>query len=284
MIDGSYQDSRANAFAAGAGPSRIIGLYDTLFLGSQPQSSEDEIPADKLLSMRHLGSLVRGVPNSESTHPRPKWRIAPIRAMTDAEILSVMGHELGHSALHHSELGMYQEAATSFLSFAALGWVVHSPVVAAALGLTAPLAHVAVFLYNHVVSPTLDGFVKLFTDAISRRHEFEADAYSAKVSETYAEGLQTSLAKLTVNCDSDPNEPWFYEMLHSDHPSLAKRWSQVNRIRAKLYSENTSVANNQTKPSVVLPAARHANALHSKGLRTNLKRQRKQQSLSVAEG
>jgi Zn-dependent protease with chaperone function len=239
MIDGSHADTRANAFAAGAGRDRIIGLYDTLFLGSTADDSAVDdttgsLNAGELFSVGSLGSRLRGVDRSEG-EMRRKRRSTPVQAMTDIEILAVMGHELGHTALHHSEGGMGVEAVTSFLTFAVLGWAVHCPALAASVGFAAPVVHIGVFLYNRIISPPLDISVGILTSAISRANENAADAYSARVSEDYAEGLQTALGKLTINSNNDPNEPWYYEVLHDDHPTTAKRWANVNRIRRKLY-------------------------------------------------
>jgi len=269
MIEGSSQDARANAFAAGAGSDRVIGLYDTLFLGShtpqertptgaspqiwdlssevrslllhsggvsagsegqesKPQDSDGDV--SRSMSIQRLSELLRGIHVLEST-PMSHWQSAPSRAMTDDEILAVMGHELGHAAMHHIEGGMVEQAVTSFATFGLLGWMVHSPLVAAAFSLAAPVSHVAVFAYDHLLGNLWDGIVKIGTDANSRRHEYSADAYSARVSLKYANGLQTALAKLTINCNDDPDMPYFYEVLHTDHPSFARRWKAIEAVK-----------------------------------------------------
>jgi STE24 endopeptidase len=238
MIDGSSKDVRANAFAAGAGKSRIIGLYDTLFLGEPPTGADNvEFATDptKLFSIRHLGNKLRGVSTDEVSR-RTLRRSKPTKAMTDDEILAVMGHELGHSALHHVEHGMVTEALTSFWTFALLGWMVHSPVLAASLGLAAPVTHIAVVVYHRVFGKALDSVTDLLNDWITRTQEYAADAYSAQVSDQFAMSLQTALTKLALNSNADPDEPWFYEYLHDDHPTIAKRCARVEHIRQKKFA------------------------------------------------
>merc|ERR1719223_56394 len=77
--------------------------------------------------------------------------------------------------------------------------------------------------------------MKLFTDGLTRRKEYQADAYAASISKAYATGLQSALAKLVVNSNQDPDEPWFYEALHADHPTLANRWAHIESVKQKLY-------------------------------------------------
>lgn len=277
MVDGSYQDARANAFVAGAGENRAIGLYDTLFLGdhslpaspdnkgkeqisyvgqalrsfllvSDSQSEVDHGPssmeAESRISIQRMSEALRAADASEGK-PQPLWRSAPARAMSDGEILAILGHELGHSALQHVEHGMVVQGVSSFATFALLGWMVHSPLLAASFSLAAPVGHVAVFAYNHIAGATFDGMMRIVTDGITRSNEYAADAYSARVSKKYASGLQTALAKLTVSSSQDPSEPWFYEALHSDHPSFARRWGAIATIQDDLYKGVNKVEDEQ---------------------------------------
>jgi len=251
LVDSSSKDARANAFAAGAGGGRIIALYDTLFLGDDGvmtvQGGPEKKSVENMFSIRYWGKVLQGLPTTKS---KPTWfkKRAHTKshskdpgggttAMSDIEVLAVMGHELGHSALHHVEWGAVQEAVTSFFTFALLGWAVHSPVLAAGVGLHIPVVHVGVFLYNRLLNNVLSGFLDPVENAMTRSHEYAADAYSARVSLEYAEGLQTALSKLTVSCNQDPNEPWYQELLHDDHPTLAHRWQQVAAIKRNLYPE-----------------------------------------------
>lgn len=244
MVDGSHKDIRANAFVAGAGNSSVIGLFDTLFLGQRNGDSSGSVVSNSLLQlvtgeaeMQHVSDIVQGVDTGEeevqdSTPPRNS---APTQAMGDAEIISILAHELGHSALKHLEKGMVVQAVTSFMTFAAMGWMAHSPLVAAALGLHAPLLHVGACAYDLVVGPPLEGGVKLFTDWHTRYNEYEADEYAALISEKYATALQSSLAKLSINSNHDPDVPYFYEVLHDDHPSFSRRYAHIQKVKDKAY-------------------------------------------------
>merc|ERR1719420_2727667 len=112
--------------------------------------------------------------------------------------------------------------------------MVQSPLAAASFAVALPAFHVLVCLFDHIVAPPLDGFLKLFSDALTRKGEYEADAYVAKISEEYATALQTSLAKLSISANQDPDIPGFYEALHADHPPFANRWANIDKVKRSL--------------------------------------------------
>lgn len=235
MVDGSHKDVRANAFVAGAMNGSVIGLYDTLFLGSRGGSaSDDEDDDDGPLALlargqdaiQLLSQRLRNADAMEGKARRPR-NSAPTQAMDDMEILGILGHELAHARLNHMSRSLILQAFTSFGTFAVLGWMAASPLVGAALSLSVPLLHVGVCAYEHVVSPPLDRVMKLASDALTRKGEYEADGYVAKASTELGTALQTSLAKLSVNANQDPDIPWFYEVLHADHPCFAQRWRHI---------------------------------------------------------
>jgi len=248
MVDGSHKDARANAFVTGAGNHSIIGLYDTLFLGQRGSDAEEEPEEDKVGELAESKSLIQHATEvvtdvdleEEDQDKRPPRNSAPTEAMNDDEIVAILAHELAHSALKHMEQGMTAQVATSFVTFATLGWMAHSPLAAAALSLSAPVLHVGNCAYDHFVGPPLEGVIKLFTDGLTRHNEYEADAYAALISERYGTGLQTALAKLSVNSNQDPDPPYFYEALHADHPPFARRWAHIEKVKKKAYGDDKS--------------------------------------------
>jgi len=246
MVDGSHKDIRANAFVAGAGNNSVIGLFDTLFLGQRnTDSSDDSIGSSSLMKIANgdsiiqdVSELVQNVDTDEEDRDRhPPRNSAPTQAMTDDEIVSILAHELAHAHLKHLEQGMVTQFFTSLVTFATLGWMAHSPLAAAAFGLHAPLLHVGACVYEHVVGPPVEGVMKLLTDELTRHNEYEADGYAAKISEQYATALQSSLAKLTVNSNQDPSVPLYYELLHHDHPTFARRWAHIEDVRLATYHQ-----------------------------------------------
>lgn len=236
FIDGSHKDARANAFVGGIGNS-IIGLYDTLFLGAHAhdlgQDEDDDTVASHILmhadaGIRALSNLIEGLDASQQAESEEKaWSSAPTQAMTDDEIVAILAHELAHADLGHLHQGMFVSAFTSLATFAALGWAAHSPVLAAAMLLPMPLVHVGACVDDHLTGPPLNFVLSFFSDWITRKNEYEADAYVARLSPKYGSALQTSLMKLTVNSNQDPSMPVWYEALRTDHPTSAHRWANI---------------------------------------------------------
>lgn len=245
MVDGSHKDVRGNAFVTGAGNHSIIGLYDTLFLGQRGSDAEEEPEEDDVHELTSGGSLlqhaseeVQDVDVDQEDRRAPR-NSAPTKAMTDDEIVAILAHELAHSALKHMEQGMGAQAFTSFVTFAVFGWMAHSPLAAAALALSSPLIHVGACAYEHLVGPPVEGMMKLLTNWLTLHNEYEADAYASRISERYASALQTSLAKLSVNSNQDPDVPFFYEVLHSDHPTFARRWQHIENVKEETYAKES---------------------------------------------
>jgi Zn-dependent protease with chaperone function len=252
MIDGSHKDVRANAFVAGAGNSSVIGLFDTLFLGERSSAHShrsSEVNAVESLALgesplQQISELVQAVDVGDAEDDREAPRhSAPTQAMEDDEIVAILAHELGHAALNHLEQGMVMHSITSFITFAALGWMAHSPFVAASLSLAAPILHIGAGVYDYLVGPPLEGITALFSTHLVRRNEYQADAFAASISEKYGTALQASLAKLCVNSNQDPDIPLFYDLLHHDHPSFALRWAHIEAVKknpSQYYSDTTS--------------------------------------------
>lgn len=243
MVDGSYRDARANAFVTGSGNYSVIGLYDTLFLGSRgaeasEEQSEDDMPESQTLT-QHVSEMVQGVDAEEQDgdHKAPR-NSAPTQAMNDDEIVAILAHELAHAALNHMSMGIGAQLFTSLATFATLGWMAHSPLAGAALSLAAPLIHVGSCAFDHLVAPPLEGFMKIGTDGLTRHNEYQADGYATQISEKYGTGLQTALAKLSVNSNQDPDPPWFFELLHADHPTFANRWAHIEAVKKSTYGKD----------------------------------------------
>mmetsp|Transcript_42414 Transcript_42414/g.112264 ORF Transcript_42414/g.112264 Transcript_42414/m.112264 type:complete len:712 (-) Transcript_42414:74-2209(-) len=239
MVDGSHQDARANAFAGGATDS-IIGLYDTLFLGDHAKDTAQDrrgaVTVQKLESgesaIQFLSDEVQGL-DVEDEVRAGVWNSAPTQAMSDDEIVAILGHELAHAALGHLHETTWRQALTSFVTFAALGWAAHSPQLAAAFMLPAPTLHIGYSLYQYVVGPPLQKVVKFVSDARIRYNEYEADAFVARMSPRYGTALQTGLSKLSINTNQDPNAPSWYEALHYDHPTVSHRFDHIEAVMAE---------------------------------------------------
>eukprot|EP00928_Gymnodinium_smaydae_P023595 TRINITY_DN19414_c0_g1_i1.p1 TRINITY_DN19414_c0_g1~~TRINITY_DN19414_c0_g1_i1.p1 ORF type:complete len:696 (-),score=53.14 TRINITY_DN19414_c0_g1_i1:166-2253(-) len=255
VIHNSVRDARANAFIAGIGEHRVIGLSDTLFLGDSP--GENEASSRSLWTRTDAETITNGamfsVDESDVAENPSLLHSARTKALSDAQILAILGHEFGHAALDHVEERFEGSVAMSFVSFAILGWMIHSPLVADAFFLrwkmpgeaqvNPPVViqgacmHLGMFIFQFIVGPPLKGTMRLIFNGMKRSQEYAADAYSASISDQNAINLQSALETLGVNSNMDPNVPYFYEFLNLGHPSFARRWAAIDTIKKKTNSD-----------------------------------------------
>jgi len=145
-------------------------------------------------------------------------RLAP------AEIEAVLAHELGHYRRHH----VWKRVALLFVFSLGLLWLLGELIDAgwfyAGLGVAQPGAAVALVLFVMVV-PVFSFFLQPFASVLSRRHEFEADAYAA--ANANARDLVAALVKLykdnAATLTPDPVHSAFYD----SHPPAATRVARL---------------------------------------------------------
>ena len=109
----------------------------------------------------------------------------------------MLAHELGHFKHKHIVKRLVAMFALSLVGFALLGWVSLQSWFFTGLGVQpnmgAPNSALALLLFMIVV-PVFGFFVAPLSARLSRKHEFEADAYA--VSQTSGTDLSAALLKL----------------------------------------------------------------------------------------
>lgn len=143
--------------------------------------------------------------------------------MTDDEVLSVMGHEMGHYVMKHMWKGLGFSLAISLLVFF-LGqkihdrgltrwgakWGIRGPGDPAALPYLLLIAGGISFL----LSPVINGF--------SRWLEHDSDIFALEVTRDN-EGMASAFVKLAESSKRDPNPHPFIEFWRYSHPAIARR-------------------------------------------------------------
>ncbi|HEU4646028.1 MAG TPA: M48 family metallopeptidase [Burkholderiales bacterium] len=145
-------------------------------------------------------------------------RLAP------GEVEAVLAHELGHFRRHH----VWQRVALLFALSLAFLWVLGRLIDQAWFyeGLHAGAPDTAMGLLLFVlVMPVFTFFLQPLTSLVSRRHEFEADAYAA--AHASAPELARALVKLyqdnAATLTPDPLHSAFYD----SHPPAARRIARL---------------------------------------------------------
>lgn len=185
VMDGSRRSAHANAYFTGFGASRRVVFFDTLLAQLSP-----------------------------------------------GQIEAVLAHELGHFRRRHVLQRMIALFLASLAGLALLGWLANQswffaglgvePNLGAALG--APNDALALLLFL-LVTPVFSVFLTPLWSQLSRRHEFEADAFAA----AHADGRDLAEALLTLyrdNASTLTPDPLFARF-HYSHPPAAERLARL---------------------------------------------------------
>lgn len=189
VMDGSKRSAHANAYFTGLGNAKRVVFFDTL-----------------------------------------------INKLSPAEIEAVLAHELGHFKCKHITKRMVSSFALSFLAFALLGWLVQQPWFFFGLNVVPTLTqagtHTAVgansalaLIVFSMLAGVVGGLVQPLWAQLSRKHEFEADAYA--VEHASGEDLANALLKLYKDNASTLTPDPLYAQFHYSHPPASERLARM---------------------------------------------------------
>ena len=148
--------------------------------------------------------------------------------LSAGEVDAVLAHELGHFKHKHIIKRIVSMFAMSLVGFALLGWLATQTWFYTGLGVTpnlnAPNDALALMLFM-LALPVFSFFVSPLFAQLSRKHEFEADAYA--VAQTSGVDLSTALLKLYEdNASTLTPDPLFVKFYYS-HPSASERLARM---------------------------------------------------------
>ena len=187
VMDGSRRSAHANAYFTGFGNSKRVVFFDTL-----------------------------------------------LKQLSPAEVEAVLAHELGHFKHKHITKRMVMMFGVSLLGFALLGWLSQQPWFYSGLGvdilqskyLGVPAENNALALLLFMLAvPVFSFFITPLMSAMSRRDEFEADAYAMQ----QADGAQLASALLKLyedNASTLTPDPWYVSFYYS-HPPAVDRLARM---------------------------------------------------------
>jgi STE24 endopeptidase len=158
-----------------------------------------------------------------------------VERLVPAEIEAVLAHELGHFKLKHVAKRLAFSFVASLAFLAALGWLATQPWFYLGLGVQPMLEAgarndgLALVLFL-LVLPVFTFVLAPVGSLLSRKHEFEADAFAAR--HARAEDLVSALVKLyqdnAATLTPDPLHSAFYD----SHPPAALRIDRLLAARA----------------------------------------------------
>lgn len=151
-----------------------------------------------------------------------------LQQLNPAEVDAVLAHELGHFKHKHIIKRIVMMFAMSLAGFMLLGWLSSQVWFYTGLGVRPNLLDannaLALLLFLLVV-PLFSFFISPLMAQLSRKHEFEADAYA--VAQTDGRDLQSALLKLYKdNASTLTPDPVFVKFYYS-HPPASERLGRM---------------------------------------------------------
>jgi STE24 endopeptidase len=143
---------------------------------------------------------------------------------TPEELVAVLAHEIGHYKKKHLKWGMLVSVLEVGLLLFLLGQVVFSENMSLALGGTTLSVPLNIIGFTMLFAP-LSMVMGIGMNALSRKHEFEADAYAKDTfgGKPLAEALKTLSVKSLSTLHP---HPW-YVFVNYSHPPLLERLKRL---------------------------------------------------------
>ncbi|MGH8398412.1 MAG: M48 family metallopeptidase [Gammaproteobacteria bacterium] len=149
------------------------------------------------------------------------------------EIEAVLAHELGHFRLKHVIQRLLVTAILSLAGLAILGWLAASDWFYQGMGVSQPSAYMALLLFMLLAPPFLL-LLEPLSAAWSRRHEFQADAYASRQTDTAA--LIRALVKLYRDNATTLTPDPVHSAFHDSHPPALARITRLQALAAAHHS------------------------------------------------
>ena len=144
------------------------------------------------------------------------------------ELEAVLAHELGHFKRRHIAKGIAVMAVASLAGLALLAWLMNQAWFYSALGVAQPSTHAALALFM-LVLPVFTFFLQPLFARLSRRHEFEADAFAAE--HCPAEDLISALVRLYRENASTLTPDPLWSAFYDSHPPAAQRIARLRQLQ-----------------------------------------------------
>lgn len=143
-----------------------------------------------------------------------------INDLDTTEIVAVLAHEIGHYKKKHTLQGISISILTTGAMLFVLSLFLGNESIAAALGGQRASFHLGLIAFSLLFTP-ISLFLGIFSNVLSRKNEYEADAYAASFG--LGEELISGLKKLSVKSLSNLNPDTWCVFFYYSHPTLLQR-------------------------------------------------------------
>ena len=151
-----------------------------------------------------------------------------IEKHTAEELTGVLAHEIGHCKLGHIKKGLLISLASSLLMFFILSLFITRQGLYSAFGIEGTPLYAGFIFFGFLYAP-ISILLGLLGNILSRKHEYEADAFAAKTTGHPAEMI-SALKKLSVDNLSNLTPHPLKVFLHYSHPPVLQRIKALRTI------------------------------------------------------
>jgi STE24 endopeptidase len=145
------------------------------------------------------------------------------------ELLSILAHEVGHCKLGHIKKKILHSLASSLLMFFLLSFFIGQPGLYQAFQVEGTPLYAGFVFFFFIYSP-LSMLLGLIDKAISRKHEYQADEFSAKTAQN-PQAMIRALKKLSVDSLSNLTPHPLKVFLEYTHPPVLKRIEALEKSK-----------------------------------------------------
>ena len=145
-----------------------------------------------------------------------------------SELVAVLAHEIGHFKKKHIMQTLFLGIAQTGVLFFVLGFFIRSEPLSSAFGVNEPSVYCSLLFFTLLFKP-ISKILSVLMNILSRKNEFEADAYAADVTGN-ADSLITALKKLSADNLSNLTPHPFYVFMHYSHPPVSLRIKELRKV------------------------------------------------------
>jgi len=147
---------------------------------------------------------------------------------SSSELVGVLAHEIGHCKLGHIKKSIIISLASSLLMFFILSLFITKDGLYAAFGIDGTPLYAGLIFFGFLYAP-ISMILGLLGNILSRKHEFEADAFSAETTKEPIEMIG-ALKKLSVDNLSNLTPHPLKVFLEYSHPPVLERIKALRKI------------------------------------------------------
>ncbi|XP_014211804.1 CAAX prenyl protease 1 homolog [Copidosoma floridanum] len=221
IVEGSRRSTHSNAYLYGFYKNKRIVLFDTLVAEYQRKKLEEEEKAENEKASNEN-------PSEDIKEDTKVIKEKKIKGCETDEIIAILGHELGHWHYSHAIIGFIFAQIALFVNFILFSFLMDYTPLYEAFGFTnsKPVIVGLTVVVTYVLAP-LNSLLGWLMTMVSRRNEFQADAFARRLG--YTDALGRALVKLFKDNSSYPLYDWLYSNWHNSHPPLLERLDALKK-------------------------------------------------------